>query len=425
MTPRCHGKPVGWVLRSEKKRMTVRHRRLAVLGATLAVAPSVRAQYTESVEDLLDEDASTPHVEKWLQDPGFLEFVQPYVDLKGWLTTKAALDLGMQNVLIYQRSTGGRRPREAAINNFTVFGDWHPFDVRGAAGELGFSFERRDTVSNATVRQFSAAVGAAYQTNDLSISTRDRTALRQLWWKQPLGNGRMVLSLGKLNASSHYDRNRLAGSASTGFFSQPLATNPTRGFPGDGLGFNLTLTLNEGVELTGGLQDANGNNERSGFNTIGDGEFFTAVGIRFTPILDGLGLGSYRFLLWHTDESSRTDDGLGFLASLDQDLGGKIGAFLRYGYSERDVGRLEHLVSTGLVFHDPFDLKHGDLAGVGIAWTRANRADDGEVSTELFYRFQLTTNMPVTRNVLVVFDPQNSDKADPVGVFGVRVRVLF
>jgi len=402
-----------------------RYDRLAVLVATLAVASLVHAQETESVEDLLDEEERLERVEAWIQPPPFGDLTQPYFELKKWLATEVGLDVGMQDVVIYQRATGGRRPRDAAINNFTIFGDWHPFAARGVAGEMGFSFERRDTLSNATFREFSAAVGAGYQTNDFSIAARDRTALRQLWWKQPLGDGRLVLTLGKINASSYYDRNRLAGSASTGFFSQPFATNPTRGFPGDGLGFNLTWTLSERVQFTGGVQDANGNNERSGFNTIGDGELFAAVGIRFMPVLDDLGAGNYRLLLWHTDESSRTDDGFGFLASFDQDLGDTLGAFLRYGYSERDVGRFEHSVSTGLVFRDPFGFEHGDVAGVGVAWTRANHADEGEVSTELFYRVQLTQNIQITPNVLVVFDPQNSDKADPVAVFGMRVRVLF
>jgi porin len=398
---------------------------LWALAAALVPALPVFGQYSENVEELLEEDDRAPRLERWLDVADLRRLVQPYADLEEWLDTEAALDISMQNVVLYQRSTGGRRPREASINNFTLFGAWHPFGLDGTAGKLGFLFERRDTVSNATVREFSAAVGAGYQTNDLSIGMRDRTALRQLWWKQPLGDGRLLVSLGKLNAGSFYDRNRFAGSSSTGFLSQPFATNPTRGFPGDGLGCNFTLALNDGIDLTGGVQDANGNHERSGVNTIGDGELFAAAGIRFRPAIENLGDGNYRLLLWHTDESSRTADGAGFLASFDQDLGERAGAFFRYGYSEREVGRLEHLVATGLVFRDPFDLGHGDLAGVGVAWTRANRADDGEVSTELFYRVQLTERLQVTPNVLVVFDPQGTDQADPVAVVGLRLRVLF
>jgi carbohydrate-selective porin OprB len=394
--------------------------------AILALAASVHAQDTEeNVEELLDEEEASEHIDSWIDDPRLRSITQPYVDFKHWLSTGAGLDVGTQNVLIYQRATGGRRPREGAINNFTLFGDWHPFAERGREGELGFSFERRDTLSDATVTQFSAAVGTSFQTNDLAISTRDRTALRQLWWKQPFADGRLVLRIGKIAASAHYDRNRVTGGASTGFMSQPFATNPTRAFPGDGLGFNLTFAVNDHLELTGGLQDANGNNERSGFNTIGDGELFAAFGVRLTPVIDGLGPGNYRLLLWHTDESSRTDDGYGFLASLDQDLDERTAAFLRYGYSERQVGRLEHLVSGGLAFRDPLSLQRGDLAGVGLGWTKGNRDDDGELSTELFYRIQLTKFLQLTPSVLVVFDPQGSDKTDPVAVFGIRMRVLF
>jgi porin len=396
-----------------------------VLLALGAVVPNVRAQETETVEELLEEGGRIPRVRRWIADQELLQYLQPYVDFKQWLADEVRLEVATQNVTLYQRSTGGRRPRETAINNFTWFGRWMPFDPDEVPGMFVFSFERRDTLSNATVREFSAEVGASYQTNDFSIRTRDRTALRQLWWKQPLLDGRLVLSLGKLNPSTFYDRNRFAGSSSTGFVSQPFATNPTRRFPGDGLGLNLTFTVNDAVELTGGVQDANGNNKRSGFNTIGEGELFAAAGIRFTPVFDGLGEGNYRFLLWHTDATSRSNDGFGFLASFDQDLDERVGAFLRYGYSEREVGRLEHMVSGGLVFSDPFGLDHGDVAGVGVSWTRPNRADDGDLSTELYYKVQLTANMQVTPSMLVVFDPENSDAADPVAVFGIRLRVLF
>jgi hypothetical protein len=406
-------------------RMTRRQRSAAVILAMVAAAPSVHAQESESVEELLDEDVFKEYVEKTIDDEPVREFLRPYQGLKELLSTEIGLDVAMQHVLLYQRATGGRRPRDTAISNLSVFGEWRPFIVDGPPGKAGFSFERRDTLSNATVPRFSSEVGTAYRTNDLSISTRDRTALRQLWWKHWLADGRLALSIGKLNASSYYDRNRFAGSSSTGFFSQPFATNPTRRFPGDGLGFNLTFEVSDLVQITGGVQDANGNNTSSGFGTIGDGDLFAAVGLHLTPAFDGLGAGNYRFTLWHTDETDATDDGVGFLASCDQDLGEGLGAFLRYGYSERQVGRLEHLVSAGLIVEEPFGLDRGGKLGVGVAWTRGNRDDDGEVSTELIYRFQLTTNVQVTPSVLVVFDPQRSDKEDPVAVFGIRMRLLF
>lgn len=147
---------------------------LAFVLLAFALASLAHGQDSESVDELLDEEDRLERVEAWLPEPP--DFIRSYFEFKQWLAAETGLDVGMQNVTIYQRATGGRRPRDAAINNFSLFGDWHPFAARGVAGEVGFSFERRDTLSNATVREFSDAVGAGYRTNDLSIGTRDRTA---------------------------------------------------------------------------------------------------------------------------------------------------------------------------------------------------------------------------------------------------------
>lgn len=271
--------------------------------------------------------------------------LQPYLDAKQWTRNELSLDVGMQHTAIYQRATGGRRPRDTAVSNFVLFGQWHLLnDPVWGKGLVGFSFERRDTLTDATAREFSRELGVRYDTHDLGIGTRDRTALRQLWWQQQLADDQIVLTLGKLHLGSHYNRNAFAGSTSRQFISQPFSTNPARFFPSDGLGANLKITPNKHYYITAGFGDANGQNTTSGFNTIDHGDLFTAGEFALTPAINELGQGNYRFTLWHIAETNRNDDGFGFALSFDQEIGKKLGAFLRYGYSDPDLDRIEHLV---------------------------------------------------------------------------------
>jgi porin len=378
----------------------------------------------ESVPDLLRE-LKERRVEKWIDDRRILKLLKPSGDARKWLHDKANLEIAIQQLIIYQRATGGRNPNDTGISNSTFFGRWHLVDHPSfGKGALGYFFERRDNLADATVTEFTNEVGTAWDTNDFGISTRNRTALRQLWWEQRILDEKLVLTIGKLHTENYYDRNSFAGSGSTKFISQPFAVNPTRLFPSDALGLNVTIYPSKNYYLTFGFNDANGKPTTTGFNSIDESEFFKAFLFGLTPVFDGLGQGNYRFTFWHTDETEDHEDGLGFLISLDQELGKSLGVFLKYGYSEPKLDRIEHLISTGFVIRDPWRIK-GDLLGIGFSWdSPSNRVRD-EYSVELFYRLQLTTHVQLTPSVDFIFNPSEKDDSGALAVFGFRFRALF
>jgi porin len=378
----------------------------------------------ESVPDLLRE-LKERRVEKWIDDRKILKLLKPSGDARKWLNDKANLEIAIQQLIIYQRATGGREPNDTGISNLTFFGRWHLVDHPSfGKGALGYFFERRDNLADATVTEFTNEVGTAWDTNDFGISTRNRTALRQLWWEQRILDEKLVLTIGKLHTENYYDRNSFAGSGSTKFISQPFAVNPTRLFPSDALGLNVTIYPSKNYYLTFGFNDANGKPTTTGFNSIDESEFFKAFLFGLTPVLDGLGQGNYRFTFWHTDETDDHEDGLGFLISLDQELGKSLGVFLKYGYSEPKLDRIEHLISTGFVIRDPWRIK-GDLLGIGFSWdSPSNRVRD-EYSVELFYRLQLTTHVQLTPSVDFIFNPSEKEDSGALAVFGFRFRALF
>jgi len=294
--------------------------------------------------------------------------------------------------------------------------------AQSGKGSVGFYFEHRNNITPARGGLFSTEVGSTFNTHD--YASKNRTALRRLWWRQHFAHDKMAITVGKIHQGSYYNRNAFAGSTSKQFLSEPFATNPTRRFGGDGLGANLTITPSQDYYLSMGFGDANGKNNTSGFNSIDDAEFFKAFELGLTPTIEGWGRGNYRFTFWHTDETEDHDDGLGFALSFDQELGKSLGVFLRYGYSDPDLNRIEHLLAVGFVIRNPAGME-GDLLGVGFTWDRGDSAVGDEYALEAFYRAQMSTHVQLSPSILLVFDPARSSKDNPVAVFGLRIRTLF
>ncbi|MHC4759133.1 MAG: carbohydrate porin, partial [Planctomycetota bacterium] len=219
----------------------------------------------KDVSELLEE-SKRALLRQRFEDEVILKIMNPYLVAKKYLHDEHNLDTAMEHILVYQRATGGRRPREQSVYNFTFFGHWDLFQSnKKEYGIVGFSFEERDNVTDNGVSDFSSAVGTLYKTNDFKSEERSRTALRQLWWRKKYDDDRVTLTIGKLHHPSYYNRNTYAGSARTHFLSQPFARNPNRLIPHDGLGFNVTVKADDDYYISAGIGDAKANTTTSGF----------------------------------------------------------------------------------------------------------------------------------------------------------------
>ena len=390
------------------------------------------AEGSRDITELLAESKQrVPRM--WIEDEIIMKLLTPYTKAKTYLHEEWELDTAMEHVLIYQRATGGRRPREQAVYNFTWFGVWNfsKYMETEDAGIIGFSFEERNNITDHSVKEFSQGIGVNYRTHGLNTDERSRTAVRQLWWRRTFLDKSMTVTAGKLHHPSFYNRNSFAGNSRTSFLSNPFSRNPNRLTPQDGLGANVTVKPNDDYYLSAGLGDAEASNTTSGLDTVGDGHLFIAAEIGLTPKIEGAGRGNYRFTFWQTnqaDDEATTDDdnnnGSGIALSFDQELNKTIGLFARYGYTEKEVTSIKNFVSSGFVLRDAWGIKD-DLFGVGLSWDQPSNDEDDEVSMEVFQRFQFTSRVQITPSVQVIFDPSQSDKTEPVAVFGIRFRALF
>ena len=269
------------------------------------------------------------------------------------------------------------------------------------------------------------SVGTGYGEFDLSIV--------EFWLKQNLAGDAVEIHVGKMFPLTQYDYFPL-DNFRTDFLDGAFSFHPALALPDYGLGANVTVRPRRDVYLRAGIDDANGQPERSGFETVFDErEYFTVVEAGWDPgFLDrkpGSSYADYHVTVWHADKRVErgVPEGWGVTVSAFQQTG-RWHPFLRYSYSEGDRGGptlVEHLVTTGFAVDDILGRK-ADRVGIGLAWGRPSDALlRDQFSSEFYYRIQLTREFALTQSLQVIANPAENPATDTILVGGLRGRVQF
>ncbi len=394
------------------------------------------AEGSEVIEPLKEQDsgddvtgkikeAKEPDAGLWRRAP-LSNLHQLWRPWRQQLSDDLGLDLGLAYTTLFQAATDGiEDPRYGWSGDFDIFGKWRLVNkAQKNTGSFGFLVEQRHRFTEIAPNDLGTNIGSLWGTTR-GFNVQD-VALAQWWWEQFLLDDRLKLSVGKLDPRNYYNGNRFQ-SQNTFFLNRAFSENPTRRFPRNSLGVNARLALTDHAYLSFGVHDTNGRKTNSGFGDLDKDDLFGAIEIGLTPRFEGLGRGRYRFTLWSTGggDSSRGESGTGFALSFDQDLGNNLVPFLRYGYQDRDLRNTKNVISGGVGVLRPFG-READVLGVGLSW---GDAEDGDLPDqfvgEVFYRLQATGKVQVTPGVQVIVDPSRNEEDDVVGVFSLRVRVVF
>jgi porin len=343
-------------------------------------------------------------------------------------TDKFGLRVGLAYTLVYQAATGGPGDRDAAGGDVDLFGDWRLLGGKDdpVRGYLYFAAENR--------HQFLTSIApAALDTEIGSLSGtvngfgEQHLALKELYWQQHVGDDRLIVRVGKLDAENYYNSNYWQ-SDSKYFMSQSFSSFPVRAFPSSGLGFNVTAKLSDLWYVSTGLQDAQGKKTEAGFDTFFDDfNTFTALELGYTPTFEGMGKGTYRFTGWYRDhgESTGTPHDTGFTISIDQRVSEHLVPFFRYGFGDGNINGIDQMVSAGVGWEGEL-LTDADVVGLAGAWGHPSDGDlDDQFVAEVFYRLQVSPDNQVTVGYQGIFEPTFDPERDVVGVFEVRWRVSF
>ncbi|MHC4416922.1 MAG: carbohydrate porin, partial [Planctomycetota bacterium] len=111
--------------------------------------------------------------------------------------------------------------------------------------------------------------------------------------------------------------------------------------------------------------------------------------------------------------------------SCDRDLGPKLLAFLRYGWTNGTLTDTEQILAGGFGSKKPLG-KNDDFAGIAFAWGRPSDSTlRDQMVMEAFYRWQLTPAIQVTPDFQLIVHPSLAPQEEYSVVFGIRVRISF
>lgn len=249
-----------------------------------------------------------------------------------------------------------------------------------------------------------------------------------LYWKQQFWSDHVVeFRLGRLAPTAYFDAT-LTSDPYTTFLNFSLNYTPTIAYPADGsLGTAPWVGVTDKLYVLGTILDANSSTTQSGFDTIGDKEFFK--GLEFGWANRGAAssfVDNIHVSAWHSDKRDDAgvpaSKGIGLTASwfFDND---RSGLFFRAGWSDGDAALFEKSLAAGIGVNVT---ERTDLLGFGVHWGQPSIDNDtNQYTAELFYRIQLAQNLAITPDVQLLVNPALYPEEDKILVFGLRTRLTF
>lgn len=358
----------------------------------------------------------------------------PIKDMEKWTSENLRLDLGFRAAWFFQQASGGPGDRTGVSQDYRVFGTFHLFnwepEKKGSAGNVYFRAEYRgEMFSDITPSQIASQIGSLVTTT-YGQDAHD-FALVQLYYEQFLADGDVRLRVGKLDPDDYFNLGRFADDYR--YFSNSLfSAFPASNHPSGGLGWNAQWYMSPEWTLTGGMTDVQGRKTEAGFNTIDEGKFIYGLDLTFSPTIEGLGKGNYRFGVEYRDgveDKGRPSD-TSFYINIDQEVAKNFAPFLRWGHGTGRSTGVEDAFSVGFGIDNCFN-RPGDALGWGIGFATADDSveseRDIEYASELFYRFQLTRAVQYTIGGQLILDPifGSESDSDVVGILEMRLVVDF
>jgi porin len=362
--------------------------------------------------------------------PYVMGFVDPLFDaLRGpldELDSSTGLRIGVAYTTVFQLASGG-------INGFSgdldIMTAW-TLVGRGTkdTGTLVFTIEDRFRQADQPTSAIRGEIGSLQPPQN---GFNDRGwVVRDVYWLQRFFEGQLRVLIGRADLTDFGGGHRLQN-LNNSFSNRFFSANPTVAAPGHGPAVGASFVPNDLVYVSAGLSNAYGTTTTSGFSTLDEADFFYSAELGLTPRIDGLGAGRYQLYLWRMDERSETglprDQGVSVI--LNQELGDRLLAFGRWGYSDAKLSNIRSSAQAGIGYTGLFGGAGGrgdSLTGFAASWGEPRAAGREEKVLELFHRFQVSRYSQFTVGGQIIIDPSNSpSNSDAVGILTLRYRVAF
>ena len=312
----------------------------------------------------------------------------------------------------------------ASSSVFRVYGTWLRFGDRGGTmGNLVWKIETRNPIfENPTPRDMGFDTGSALSTANYKVL--DYWGVTDLYWKQRFKGGRYAFLVGHMDPGDWADQYPLLN-AWTSFTNDAFYNNPTEAIPKRGFGIVGQIFHERDFYAMGGIHDANGKDGKLDFDSFwSTREWFTWAELGYRSKRSVSARHNVHVHYWHQD--ARVDAGVaesdGFTFTYSTVRENDVIAFLRAGYSSGDAAQMRRFVGVGMSYK-PFQR---DRFGVATSWgSPPDKSKRDQITSEAFYRLQLTQNISLTPSLQVTYKPSLTLETNWVLVPGLRMRLVF
>jgi len=284
-----------------------------------------------------------------------------------------------------------------------------------------------------------------------------RTQLAEYWYEHSLLNDKLRIKLGKMDANADFgyvDFGLEFINSSAGI--NPVLPIPT--YPDPALGVAVFVEPVEWLYVAGGVYDANGLGDRTGFDTTfhnrNDSVTIVEMGVRPSWSVGGQVLpGTYRIGGWYHSGDwdvffddrdgqlpPRTHRGnAGVYLDFDQciyrenpeveDDAQGLGIFFQFAWAPSAYNEISSYYGFGAQYVGLLPTRDEDVTGVGLFHTslsgrlQALESRFSETAIELFHKFQWTPWFSIKPDVQYIVNP-GGDGRDAF-VAGIRMETIF
>jgi porin len=359
-------------------------------------------------------------------------FAKGYFDWKARLMEDHRLSFGGDYTSVYLNASNSPGEDNALSGMYRFFGFWEAFsDEDGNSGALIWKVEHRHAFTgHIPPGSFGFEVG--YIGLFEPPFSDQKTRLTNLYWRQRMKAGELVVVGGYVDATDYLDVYMLA-SPWTGFFNFAFSTGSAAiPAPNEGLGVGIGGYLKNNFYVIAGFADSNSNPHRpgDGFDTFfNDREYFSHIEFGWNKTRETAFLNNFHVTLWHADkrEAAATLTGKGAVVSWSRSINDHWMPFIRAGYSNNGGALLSKTISTGIGYQS---VTGGNQLGIAYNWGEPMESTwrpdlpDQQV-VEIFYRIQLFKELAITPDLQYIKNPALNTDKDSIWVIGLRVRLAF
>jgi len=358
------------------------------------------------------------------------EHFRNYTAWKNRIKKENGLSFGSDYISAYMKASDSPGQDSAFSAAFRIYGVWEASrDGHGNSGALIWKVEHRHAFgSYIPPADLGFEIGYAGLLH--STLSDQRARLSNLYWRQRMKGGALVLFAGWVDTGDYVDVYMLA-SPWTSFFNLAFSTgSAAMPVPNEGLGLALGGYFSDSLYLIAGFADSNSHNPGDAFDTFfDDREYFSHIEFGWNATRKTAFLNNAHLTLWHADErvAAGTAGGWGANISWSKSVKDHWIPFIRAGYADDGGAILEKSFSTGFAYQT---VPGGNQLGIGYNWGEpsASTFEPGlrdQSSVELYYRIQLFKELAITPDLQYIKNPALNPAEDSLWVFGLRARFAF